>query len=185
MEAHQPAILWSLPSSLLCSCHCQSLHLQTALLKLETDGWHLTRVGKYPWTRYSKHSPKMYHRIKTLVIYPKMKSGGKQQMVQIQLPLYNTISLLPFITGTFILPGVREGWDSTGLIKVQVIKADGLWVLQETVCNTVQGCFKDLQWSSISTLTHQVLWDLAKETSVFLEIILILGNFKRWEAWHC
>lgn len=60
-----------------------------------------------------------------LVIYPKMKSG-KKQMVQIQLPLHNTISLLPFITGTFILPGVRVGWDSTRLVKIQLIKTDGL-----------------------------------------------------------
>lgn len=47
-------------------------------------------------------------------------------MVQIQLPLYNTISWLPFVTGTFILPGVREGWDSTRPVKIQLIKADGL-----------------------------------------------------------
>lgn len=51
-----------------------------------------------------------------LVIYPKMKFGGEQQMVQIQVPLYNTISLLPFITG-ILLPEVREGWDSTRLLK--------------------------------------------------------------------
>lgn len=61
-----------------------------------------------------------------LIIYPKMKFGGKLQMVQIQLPLYNTIRLLPFITGIFILPGIREGWDTSRLVKIQLIKADGL-----------------------------------------------------------